>query len=173
MVDGVIQSNMTMGMAGIMWGRENFTLEWEHAMGDHGGNHDDMHHPHPMEMKEHKVENQLVWSHYFDPNVSSMAGYRFSLEDSADNRFFAGVSYRLPYLIRTELSLDNSGEARIALSKSLQITERLELLGRIQYDSADKWEHAIGVEYTLTKNFGLTGGYDSNHGWGVGLGFHF
>ena len=139
MVDGVIQPNMTMGMAGIMWGRENFTLEWEHAMSDHGGNHDDMHHPHPMEMKEHKGENQLVWSHYCDPNFSSMAGYRFSLEDSADNRFFAGLSYRLPYMIRTELSLDNSGEARIAWSKSLQITERLELLGRLQYDGADKW----------------------------------
>jgi hypothetical protein len=102
-----------------------------------------------------------------------MVGYRFSLENSEDNRFFAGVSYRLPYLIRTELSLNNSGEARIALSKSLQITERLELMGRMQYDSADKWEHAVSAEYTLTKNFGLTGGYDSNHGWGVGLGFHF
>ena len=106
MVDGVIQSNMTMGMAGIMWGRENFILGWERAMGDHEENNNDtlLQKPdHQMKIKEHKGENQFVWSHYFDPNISSMVGYRFSLENSEDNRFFAGVSYRLPYLIRTVL----------------------------------------------------------------------
>jgi hypothetical protein len=67
MVDGVIQSNMTMGMAGIRWGRENFILGWERAMGDHEENHNDtlLQKPdHQMKIKEHKGENQFVWSHY-------------------------------------------------------------------------------------------------------------
>ena len=158
MIDGVAQTNMTMGMASLMWGRENFNLDWEHGM---------------VEDDDHSEENQFVWSHYFNPNISSLAGYRFSLHDSEENHFFAGVRYRLPYLIKSEISFNDELDGRIALSKSFQISSRLSLMTRVQYDTSDLWEYGANMEYTLNKNYGLSGGYDSNHGWGVGIDFHF
>lgn len=159
MVDGMIQNNMTMGMASLMWGRENLTLEWEHSM--------------EKESDEHHADNHLYWSHYFTPNWSSLLGYRFSPHDSEDNRFYAGVRYRLPYFIESELTLNEQGDARISLMKSLAITDRLSAWGRFQYDTEDQEEYAAGLEYTLTENYGITSGYDSRHGWGIGIGFHF
>lgn len=159
MVYGIIQNNMTMGMASIMWGRENFSLEWEHSL--------------KSESEDHHEENEIYWSHYFSPNWTSLAGYRFSPHDSEENHFFAGVRYRLPYFIFTEISFNNEEQARIELMKSLQLTDRLSAWARWQYDTEDREEYAAGLEYTINENYGITGGYDSRHGWGVGIGFQF
>lgn len=160
MVDGSIQSNMTMGMAMLMKGREDYYAMWDYGWHDHN---------------EYEVD--FGWKHYFNPNWSSLAGYRLTNEDGAENRFFAGVQYRLPYLVYSTLTVDSEANFRLNLGKGFQITRRLGLGVEAQYDTnpdlMENLEWGVNANYFLNGAFSLTGGYDSNHGWGAGLQFRF
>ncbi len=160
MVDGSIQSHMTMGMAMLMKGREDYYAMWEYGWYDH---------------EEYEVD--FGWKHYFSPNWSSLAGYRLTNEHGAENRFFAGVQYRLPYLIYSTLAVDSEANFRLNLEKEFQLTSRLGLGAEAQYDTnpdlEENFEWGVSANYFLNGAFSLTGGYDSAHGWGGGLQFRF
>lgn len=156
MVEGKLLNNMTMGHATIMWGRENFGVMWDYGFMDH---------------KEYEID--FYWSHYFDPNFSTFLGYRLTNVMMAENRAFAGVAYRLPYMIESSLALDSEGDLRLGLGREFQLTPRLSLFGDVEYDTNSQWSHTAGAAFLLNKQLSLTGSYNSDHGWGAGLGFRF
>lgn len=64
---------------------------------------------------------------------------------------------------------------RFGLLRTLQLTNRLIMFGRVEYDTnpAQGLEWFTGINYTLTKNLGLITSYNSDYGYGAGLSFRF
>ncbi len=164
MVDGSLQNHMTMGMATLMNSRNDFFAMW-----DVGIHHDTRHgHDHDFE-----YEVDLGWSRYFNPNLSAVLGWRITNEEMASNRAFAGVEYRLPYLVESRVQLDSEGDLRLGLGKSLRLTDRLSVFADVQYDTGSSWEWSAGADWLLSKRFSLITQYHSEHGFGGGVGFRF
>jgi hypothetical protein len=159
-----------MGHVMFMQGREDFFVNWDIGYG--GDDHDDghgMHHGEAQGGHEDEREIDVGWSHYVNPNLSSILGYRFTDIDGADDRFFAGARYRLPYLIESSLTVDDDGDLRGRLAKSLQLTARGALFGAVEYDTGTYADWSSGASLTLLKQLGLIAEYDSDHGLGVGV----
>lgn len=172
-LDAAFLTHMAEGHAMVMKGRDDFFVHWHggydsHSDTDeHGGAHGGAHGSGHGDDDEREID--LGWSRYFGPNLSSVLGYRFTNEDRADDRFFGGVRYRLPYLVHATLTLDDEFDARLELEKSLQITGRGALFGSVEYDTNTYGDWAAGVTWTLDKELGLIAQYDSDHGFGVGV----
>jgi hypothetical protein len=99
-----------MGMAKFMNERNDFGLMWDVGYGsgmDHMG-------------KDYEYEADVFWSRYFNPNFSTLLGYRFTNDEDSEDRFIGGVRYRLPGLVWTGLTLDSEGDARLEVTKALQ-----------------------------------------------------
>jgi hypothetical protein len=103
--------------------------------------------------KEREID--VGWSHYVDPNLSTVLGYRFTNEGNGEDRFFGGVRYRLPYMVHTSLTADDELDVRVELEKSLQITARGALFGAVEYDTNTYSDWSTGVTWTLLKQVGL------------------
>lgn len=157
-VNAAVQSHMTMGRAVVMRGRNDFLLRWD--AGIDADEHEDR-------------EIDVAWSHYIDSNLSSILGYRFTNVDGASDRLFGGVRYRLPYLVQSELTVDDRGDLRIALQKEYMLSTRLAAFASGEYDTNTYAEWETGLGWTLSKRVGLVGGYHSEHGAGIGLSFSF
>jgi hypothetical protein len=157
MAEGMVLSNMTMGMATAMRGREDFSFLWDYGY------------------DEHHTENDydFEWAHYFSPNLTSFLGYRLTDDMEAEDRFFGGVRYRLPYMIQTEASVDSEGDFRFGIGRELQLTPRLSLHGMAEYDTNTRWDLEGGASFLLNKQFSLTAAWNSDHGFGAGLSFRF
>lgn len=165
LAQGSIQNHMSMGMLTLMNQRNDFYASW-----DVGIEHDKSRGDHDH---DYEYEADIAWSRYFNQNFSTVLGFRFTNEDGAENRAFAGVEYRLPYLVWSSVQIDSEGDARIGLTKDLQITDRLSIFGGVDYDTGSQWEWTTGAEYTLTKQFSLITQYHSEHGFGGGVSFRF
>ncbi|WP_367870612.1 multicopper oxidase domain-containing protein [Luteolibacter sp. Populi] len=157
-VDGSLQSHMSEGMVTLMNSRNDFFGAWDVGYGDED---------------ETEYEIEAGWKRYFNPNFSTVLGYRFTDMEDEEDRAFAGIEYRLPYLIESSAQLDSEGDLRLGLGKSLQITDRLGVFADVQYDTGSDWEWTLGAEYILTKQFSLISQYHSEHGLGAGFGFRF
>ncbi len=155
-VDGSIQSHMSEGQFTVMNSYNDFFAAWEMGWRD-----------------EFAYEAEVGWKRYFDPNLSSVLGWRFTNHDGEADRAFAGVEYRLPYLIDSTVQIDSEGDARVGLGKSLQITDRLNVFAEIQYDTGSEWEWTTGATWTLNKQLSLISQYHSEYGFGGGLQFRF
>ena len=166
MLDGTLQTQMSMGMATLMNARNNFNLTWEaglmHERDDEG---DDAH--------EFEHETDLTWQRYLNPRWSTFAGYRFTNMEGEDDSAIGGAVYRLPYNVDSMLTLESEGDARLGLAKELQLTSRLSASARVEYDTSQDWMWMAGSAYTLTKRFSLTASYDSDYGFGGGVAFRF
>jgi hypothetical protein len=157
MAEGTVLNNMTMGMVTAMSGRENISFMWDYGFeDDHAEN-----------------EYDFFWSHYFNPNLTSLLGYRLTDDMHAEDRFLGGVNYRLPYMIQTEFSVDSEGDARIGVGRELQVTQRLSIYGDIEYDTNTEWQFNAGASYLINQQLSLTTGYNSDHGLGAGITFRF
>jgi len=155
-IDGMLLNSHTMGDARFMRGREDFGLMWDYGFHDH---------------KEYEID--AYWMHYFNPNFSTVLGYRFTNQDEAEDRAFAQLNYRLPYLIESTIAVDSEGDFRFGLGKEFQLTNRLSVFGDIEYDTNTELEWAAGASYLINKEFSLTTSYHNEHGWGAGLSFRF
>lgn len=181
MVDGTLQTQMSMGMATLMDARNNYTLAWRTGWG-HVHDEDDLDHA------EYEVD--LTWQRYFNPRWSAFVGVRASnmmddrghlvetrakvdLFDETEGRLIAGVTYRLPYNVDTMLTLESSGDARLSVGRTVPLTSRLFLTVRGEYDTNLQWLWMAGAGYTLSKNFAVVASYDSDYGAGGGLNFRF
>jgi FtsP/CotA-like multicopper oxidase with cupredoxin domain len=181
MVDGSLQSQMSMGMATLMDARNNYTLSWKAGWGEVDSQDD-------LEGTEYEVD--LTWQRYINPRWMAFAGVRATnmmddrghlvetnadvdLFDATEGRLIAGAMYRLPYNIDTTLSLESSGDARMGISRTVPLTSRLNMTGRGEYDTNLQWMWMVGAGFTVSKNFILTVSYDSDYGVGGGLGFRF
>lgn len=160
MAAGIVQTNMTMGMAKIMNSRNDFGVNWNIGYGG-------------MEHSGMDNEVDAYWGRYFNPNFSTMLGYRFTNDPDAEDRVFGGVRYRLPGLFWSALAVDTEGDVRVEMSKAIQLTQRLSFLGNAEYDTNTGFDWYSGLDYVLTRNFGLTVGYDGTHGFGGGISFRF
>jgi hypothetical protein len=121
---------------------------------------------------EHEdLEIDVAWSRYLDANLSTIAGYRFTNVHEAEDRFFGGVRYRLPYLIQSELTLDDELDVRLDLGKAYLVTQRLELFGEMEYDTNTDFEWEGGLGWTISKRLGIVASYHSEHEAGFGLSF--
>ncbi len=156
LLDGTIQNHLSEGRATLRNSRNDWYAAWEL------GNPDDL-----------EYEIDLAWRRYFNPNLSTLGGLRFTNEDDAEDRAFLGVEYRLPYLIESSLQIDSEGDLRAALGKRLQLTNRISTFAELQYDTGSAWEWSTGANYLLTKSFYLTTQYHSEYGFGGGLRFRF
>jgi FtsP/CotA-like multicopper oxidase with cupredoxin domain len=162
MGEATILTNMSSGRAMVMKAREDFGVSW-----DADYEHEDR--------EEHRVryEADAYWQHFFDENFSAVGGARFTNEEDADDRGFAGIEYRLPMLVRARLEADTRGDFRGALSKQFQITDRLQWTLAGRYDTGSRWEGRTGLEYLLTKSVSLAAEARTDHGVGVGLTIRF
>lgn len=165
MLDGSIQTHMLMGMVTLMNSRNNFNLLW-----DVGIEHDTQGGAH-----EHHFDYEVdaTYSRYFNQNLSVFGGFRFTNDEGAEHRGIAGLTYRLPYLLQSEIAIDSRGDIRLRLGKIFQITDRLSVFGEGEYDTRSDFEWRTGLEYWLTKRFSLISEYHSEHGIGGGIAFRF
>ena len=104
---------------------------------------------------------------------SAFAGFRWTNEERVENRAIAGVLYRLPYLVNTQLTVDSEGGMRLGIGKVFQLTDRFGVAIDAEYDTRTQFEWSVGANYVLTKHFSLIGLYHSAHGLGAGFGFSF
>lgn len=158
-LDGTLQTHMSMGMAALMNTRNDYFLSWDVGAMD---GYDDL-----------DYEVDVGWRRYFNPNFSTYFGYRFTNDEDAEDRAFAAIGYRFPYLVTSNLQVDSEGDLRASLAKSIMLTDRLGLFGGVQYDTGSNWEWTVGMDYMLTKQFSLVTQYHSDHGFGGGIGFRF
>lgn len=158
MLDGSLQSHMSEGMLTLRNSRNDFFGMWDAGYGD---------------VDETEYEIDLGWKRYFTPNFSTVLGWRFTNMEDEEDRAFAGIQYRLPYLVWSSAQLDSEGDLRLGLAKSLQITDRLGVFADVQYDTGSEWEWSLGADYILTKQFSLITQYHSEYGLGGGLSFRF
>ncbi len=160
--EATVLSNMSSGRAMVMKGRDDLGVSWDFGYS-------------PKDTRHHGAEYEAdaYGEHFFDENWSAAAGGRFTNEEDANDRAFAGVSYRLPLLTRARLEADTRGDVRLGLAKDLQITDRLELSLSGHYDTGSRWEGRVGLDYTLGKAWSLTVEAHSDHGVGAGFTFRF
>tara|TARA_R110002072_G_scaffold243682_1_gene402770 strand:- start:110189 stop:112327 length:2139 start_codon:yes stop_codon:yes gene_type:complete len=164
-LDMTIQNHMTMGRAMIMQGRNNYFTRWDAGLPSSFGGSDHMHGSHD----DRDIEVDLGWSRYIDQNSSTELGYRYADTEGATSRAFAGVNYRLPYLVMSNLSVDSRGDFRATLSKSYQLTDRMAVFGSFEYDTNTYSEWIAGAEYVLSQSVGISASYHSDHGYGLGI----
>lgn len=154
-LDGSLQSHLSEGRLTLRNSRNDYFVEWLAGFDEAG------------------FEMDVAWSRYFNPNFSTVVGGRFTDRDDEENRAFAGVEYRLPYLIDSFAQIDSEGDARLGLGKSLRMTERLSVFAEVHFDTGSQWEWSAGADWLLDKRFSLTAQYHSDHGFGGGLRFSF
>ncbi|MCK6480477.1 MAG: multicopper oxidase domain-containing protein [Planctomycetes bacterium] len=155
-------TTMSSGRAAVMSGRWDFGAAWDVAW------EREEEHDHGVE-----YEADAFAERYFDENLSASAGVRFTNEDDAHDRGFAGATWRLPLLVRARVEADTRGDLRAGLAKEFQLTERLELSLAGHYDTGSRWEGRAGLDYLLTKSLSLTVEAHSDHGVGVGFTVRF
>lgn len=156
MAEGSVMDSMTMGRVKAMTGREDFYFDWDIGYKDH-----------------YMYEVDAAWSHYFNQNFTTFLGYRWTNDMEAEDRPFAGFSYRLPLFFQSTVSVDGEGDFRLGLGKEFQLTDRWSINSDVEFDTNTQWEWEIGSEYRLTKMFSIALMYHSEHDWGIGLKFRF
>ena len=167
LLDGNVQSQMSMGFARFMNARTDFGVMWKTGWG-HGSS------SHPEDAPAFEYEMDFMWMRYINPRWMTMAGYRFTnMREDDEDTAFIGFTHRLPYMVDFTAAVESNGDLRFSLAKTFQITDRLSTFSRVDYDTAQDWMWMAGANYTLTKNLGLITSYDSDYGFGTGLSFRF
>lgn len=149
-----VQSHMSEGLLTLMNPKNDLLVGWE--VGWQG-------------VDNPEYEADLLYQRYFNANFQAFAGARLTNDPDARDRAVAGINYRLPLLVWATLSLDSEGDARLALAKRLQVTSRLGLFGRVEYDTNTRWEWTVGADYTLSKPVSFITQYHSQFGFGAGV----
>jgi FtsP/CotA-like multicopper oxidase with cupredoxin domain len=149
-----LQSHMSEGQLTLMNARNDFLLNWE--IGWEG-------------VRKAEYEVEALYQRYFNANFQAFTGARFSHDPDVENRAVLGFNYRLPLLFWATASVDHEGDARLALSKRFQITSRLGVFSRAEYDTRTEWEWSVGSDFTIHKNLSLVTQYHSEYGLGAGV----
>lgn len=157
-LDASIQSHLSTGLGTIQRGRNNLNLTWEAGW-------------ERVEHREYEIDATV--SRYFNPRWSAFAGYRLTNIPDGQDAVIAGATYRLPYLIDWAATLQSNGDARLTLGKMFQLTSRVSLTARAEFDTAMKLSWNSTLSYTVSKRVSLVTTFDSDYGFGAGLGFRF
>jgi hypothetical protein len=153
-----VQSHMSEGLLTLMNPQNDLLVGWEAGWQGVG---------------KTEMEVDVLYQRYLHRNFQVFAGGRFTNDSDARNRTIAGFTYRLPLMVSANVSLDSEGDARMTLGKRFQVTPRLGVWGRVEYDTNTRWEWTGATDYTLTRNTSLIAQYHSQFGFGAGLLFRF
>jgi hypothetical protein len=93
--------------------------------------------------------------------------------DVETNRGVFGFMYKLPLNIDARAWVDTDGGARVRLMKEVPLTPRLRLGSDLEYDSHDRWEASVHLDYMVHRNVSLLTQWHSDYGWGVGMRVRF
>lgn len=148
------QSHLSEGNVTLMRGKNDWLLNWE--VGWEG-------------VEETQYEVEALYQRYLSADWQVFLGARLTNDEESDNRAVVGVNYRLPLTVWASASVDSEGDLRMALAKRFQVTSRLGVFGRVEFDTNTQWEWTAGADYTLTKQVSLVGQYHSEFGAGAGL----
>lgn len=165
MLEGSLQTHMSMGMATVQNSRNNFNALWDLGWGDTAK-------PYPHGHRA-EYEADLTYSRYFNQNLSAFGGLRLTNYDTSKDRGIFGLYYRFPYLIQGEVLVDTEADVRLRLGKVFQVTSRFSVFAEGEYDTNTRWEWTSGAKYFLSKRWSLISQYHSDHGLGAGLNFRF
>jgi hypothetical protein len=149
-----LQSNMSSGLLTWMNPKNDLLLAWEVGW---------------ERVENPQYEIDALYQRYFNMNFQAFAGYRFTNDEDAEDRAVAGINYRLPLMVWANVSLDSEGDARLTISKRLQLTPRLGVFGQVFYDTGTEWEWSAGADYTLSRSTSLSLSYHSDYGLGAGV----
>jgi hypothetical protein len=153
-----LESHMSDGMLTLRNPRNDLSFSWEAGWQD---------------VDDFEYEADVVYDRYLGPNFNAFIGARLTNLDDSENRAILGVNYRLPLMAWATLLVDSEGDARVTLAKHLQVTNRLNVFGKVEYDTGTQWEWTAGAEYTLSKPFSIIAQYHSDYGMGGGLTVRF
>jgi len=153
-----LQSHLSEGLINYRQGRNDYQILWEAGWQN-------------TDSTEYEID--ATWERYLGPDLRAFAGARFTNIDDANNRAIAGLRYRLPGMFWSTALIDSGGDARLSLTKTLQLTSRLAAFGKVDYDTGSQWEWSAGAEYVLTKSLSLIGQYSSDYGVGGGVNLRF
>ncbi|MDE2313357.1 MAG: multicopper oxidase domain-containing protein [Elusimicrobia bacterium] len=153
-------SNMAQGSASLADTRNIFQADWEAGW---------------QRSASRRWEVIPTYNRYFNRFFTVFIGADLGKDKNAaaSSRGVAGIRYLLPFLIESRLWLDSDGGARLNLSKSFQITSRLSAFGEMEYDTHDRWENRLGLDYVLSQDFSLIGQWNSDYGGGGGVRMRF
>jgi len=128
-----------------------------------------------------ELETTLLYERYFNRFFRLLGGVdaKGSITtgpldyDNDYTRGVFGMMYKLPLNIDSTIWVDTDGGARVKLAKTIPLAPRLDLGGEVQYDTHDRWEGRVHLDYTVSKNAAIIGQWHSEYGWGVGLRVRF
>lgn len=152
------QSHMSEGLLTWMSPKNDLLLSWEIGWGN---------------VQDTEYEIDALYQRYFTSHFQAFAGARLTNGHDAKNRAVAGFNYQLPLRVWAAASVDSEGDARVSLSKELQLTARLAAFASVRYDTNTEWEWSAGADFTLTRTLSLTTQYHSEYGFGAGVLFRF
>lgn len=157
-LDVGIQSHLSTGTGTIQRGRDNLNLAWEAGW---------------ERVARREYEIDATFSRYFNPRWIAFAGYRLTNIPDGHDAVIAGATHRLPYLVDCTATLQSNGDARLAVGKLFQLTTRVSLTARAEYDTATKFSWSASLACTISKRISVVTTLDSDYGLGAGLGFRF
>jgi hypothetical protein len=113
---------------------------------------------------------EVTYERYVNRFFSGFAGMNWL--DKKNNGIF-GVRYFLPFNFNSEWRVDISGELRLKLVKSIQLTNRLNTFGEFEYDTGSKEEWLVGLDFSVARYFNVLTQYHSDFGLGAGVKVYF
>jgi FtsP/CotA-like multicopper oxidase with cupredoxin domain len=149
-----IQSHMSEGTLTWMNPKNDLLLSWE--VGWEG-------------VHKTQYEVDALYQRYVNADFQPFIGARLTNDYDAENRAVIGFNYRLPFMVWSSISVDSEGDASFTLAKRFQLTARLGVFGRAEYDTNTRWEWSAGADYTLTRHTSLITQYHSEFGLGAGV----
>jgi len=150
-------SNMSEGFVTAADTRNNLTAEWEVGWQHVPGT---------------DWEGMFTWDRYLNRFLTLFAGGDFG-DAIEKNRAIAGVRYLLPFNLETMAFFGSDGGARGEVGRSFQLTPRLSLDGRVQFDTDTLWEYRAGLSYTVSRAISVRADWHSDYRWGGGLQLRF
>ena len=150
-------SNMTEGFLLLSNTRNILTAEWEVGW---------------QEVDDTEWEALLTWDRYINRFFTIFGGADIGNAIEED-RGVLGIRYLLPLNLETSAFVGTDGAARFVVGKNFELTPRLALFGRAQYDTDTKWAGLTSLSYMVLKNFSLIGRWHSEYGFGGGLQIRF
>ncbi|MBL9199362.1 MAG: multicopper oxidase domain-containing protein [Opitutaceae bacterium] len=157
-LDATVQSHLSMGYGTIQRGRKNLNLMWETGW-------------ERVARREYEIDATV--SHYFNPRWTAFAGYRLTNMMDGRDAVIVGATYRLPYLVDVTATLQHNGDARLGIGRMLQLTSRVGLTARAEYDTAMNFSWQASLSYTVSKRISLIATHDSDYGAGAGVTLRF
>jgi CopA family copper-resistance protein len=153
-------SNMTSGLLTLSNSSNIFNAEWDAGW---------------QKVDVVDWEGIVTWERPFNRFFSIFGGADvLGVGDDLENvRAVFGFQYLMPFNLELRVWIDSSLGARFNLEKTFVLTQRLELIGEVQYDTHEEWEGETELSFTVLKDLSLIGRWQSDYGLGGGLTVRF